>query len=391
MKNLAQSPHFDEFFKGFKLNSQTFADYHYLTPEFRPSNLVDRENQTDKIWNNLLYAITHNSIPPNFFLYGLPGTGKTAAIDFILQRLSIYSNQNREPNFIAIYNNCALNNTPYRILFEICNRLEIRLPQTGISTEAVYARFMEATSHTSPLQIILFLDELDFLFVKRKTGNDLLYKFTRFPSSLKNPIKISILGITNDLNLKDSFDSRVWSSLSPEEIYFAPYSVSQLQAILYQRSKAFKPNVLQNGVIELIAAHFTRNGDGDARRSIAVLRTAGEITDKEGASEVTVAHAKLALKKYTDIAKDEIIQTLPSQSKKILLAIQNTQKKYAAPVTGLIYSEYMQICQGLKTPILGLRQFNNHVKNLEKLNLINTESLHRGKSGNTRKITYYFS
>ena len=207
---------------------------------------------------------------------------------------------------------------------------------------------------------------------------------------MKNLIKISIFGITNDIALKNSFDLRVKSSLTPKDIYFPPYSAIELQNILHQRRDAFNPDVLEFGVIEFIAASLAQT-DGDARRAISVLRTAGELAEKARRDKVTKLDAKTSLGIFLEIEKKEIIESLPCQSKKVLSAIQNLQKKHFTSFTGNVYNEYSRLCQLSKYPILTFRQFNNHLKKLETLNLITTERIHRGKRGNTRKITSYFS
>ena len=387
---MPNNPYFDKFFEDFKTDSKIFADYHYLTPEFQPEELIDRKDQIEKIWNDLLYALKKNTIPQNFFLYGLPGTGKTATIQCILQKCNKWSKTENRVAPLLFYNNCAMNHTPYQILREICAKLKINLPRTGISMEDAFSRFLKATNRSKQVQLIIILDELDILFGNKKKANDLLYKLIRYPSSEHPSFKIAIIGITNDLTLRDLFDSRIKSSLNPEELYFAPYTAIELQNILYQRVKAFKPNVLEYGVIELIAAHFARDA-GDARRAIAVLRTAGEIADKDGSAKVSKKHTELALRKFLEIQSEKIIKSLSTQSKKILEAIQTAQEKYNSPITGIIYREYLILCERSKYPVLGKRQFNNHVKDLEKLNLINIEPVFRGKGGNSRKITFYFT
>ncbi len=390
---MPDAPNFNGFFKEFKKDSRIFADYRYLTPEFHPENLIDREDQVDRIWNELLYALNHNSISKNFFLYGPPGSGKTETMEFLIHRINHWGIEQNHPKPLIAYNNCALYNTAYRILRELCNLLQINIPLTGIATEVAYSRFLKAAKTSKEAHIILILDELDILFENKKGGNNLLYKLIRHPSSENNPLEISLIGITNDLRLINYFDLRVKSSLNLEEIYFPPYTALELQKILHQRAiKAFRPDALDQGIIEFIAAHFAQN-NGDARTAITVLRTAGELADKANESKVLEKHARFALDSYIGIQRQEIIKSLPFQIQIILQSIIKLQerKKIEIPITGEIYQEYTNLCNAFSYPVLSTRQFNNHIKYLQKLNLINTEGLHRGKGGNTRKITSYFS
>ncbi|NVM28810.1 MAG: AAA family ATPase [Candidatus Helarchaeota archaeon] len=386
---MPKNPDFHRFFKDFKPDSTIFDNYDYLAPSHQPQNLINREKQIEKIWKELTYALIRNSIPQNFFLYGLPGTGKTCTIKYPLQKVIQWSEVQDLQCPILFYNNCAIYNTPFRILRELCRCLGTEIPRTGISTDDAFSRFLGAINRYKQLHLIIILDELDLFFKNKVAANEFFYKLIRFPSADKTSIQISLIGITNDLLLKDSFDSRIMSSLSPIEIYFPPYSALELQEILYQRANAFKPDVLDFGVIEFIAAYLAQK-DGDARKLINILRTAGELADKAQDPKVLETHARLAIKKFAEVQKTEIIASLPIQSKKILQAIQNMQKKQSNSITGNVYNEYVRLCQD-NHPILSLRHFNNHIKKLEKLNLINTERLYRGKRGNTRKISFYFS
>ncbi len=388
---MSNNPNFDDYFNS-RRRSEIFANYHYLTPEYHPETLVDRKEQIDMIWQEIEYALNHHTIPKHFFLYGLPGTGKTATMEHILRRMTRWMAQKNKPAPLIYFNNCVMYNTPYRILRQLCLLLKTHLPSSGFSTEEAYSRFIKAFKRHRDTRVILILDELDFLFEKKKAANDLLYKLIRPPSSEINSMRISVFGITNDVTLMSSLDPRVKSSLNPEELYFPPYTAIELQQILYKRaSKALKPKILQYGVIERISAHFAKE-DGDARQAIAVLRTSAELAEKSNTPQITETHATTALQKYSTIEKENIINTLPTQSKIVLQSIQLLQKRHhnQLPISGEIYDEYKRLCHKLHNHTLTYRQFSNHIKKLEKLNLISAEHDHRGTGGNTRKITFYF-
>ncbi|MHA1131916.1 MAG: Cdc6/Cdc18 family protein, partial [Candidatus Helarchaeota archaeon] len=316
-----------------------------------------------------------------------------ATMEYIIKKVASWMNDKNKPNFIIYFNNCAMYNTPYRILRQLCLLLKETLPSSGFSTEVAYSRFVKAYQRQKEPPIILILDELDFLFEKRRTANNLLYRLIRPPPSIIPSLKISIFGITNDVSLMSCFDTRVQSSFIPKEIYFPPYTALELQTILYQRATtAFKPNTLGNGAVEFIAGHFAQK-TGDARQAIAILRTSGELAEAAGDSTVSEIHARSALKIFSTITRQQIIKTLPNQSKKILESIQNLQErgKNKSPISGEVYQEYKKLCMKTHHHILTYRQFSNHLKDLEKLNLINAEDVHLGKGGNTRKITSFFS
>ncbi|MHA1132618.1 MAG: hypothetical protein ACTSQQ_17665, partial [Candidatus Helarchaeota archaeon] len=66
---MTDSPNFYNYFKNLKQDSHIFANYHHLTPECKPETLVDRQSQIKQIWNDLKYALNHNTIPLNYRWY----------------------------------------------------------------------------------------------------------------------------------------------------------------------------------------------------------------------------------------------------------------------------------------------------------------------------------
>lgn len=384
-------PFFNEYFKEFKSNSSIFRDYRQLMPDYKPSNLINRKNQLSKILPPLKYALERGSIPPNFLLFGFSGTGKTLTMKYIINQLrQIYQDPPIFNKPLLSYFNCSLFNTPYRIIAEFGKILKISIKRAGISTEAAFDLLTQAINASHYRFFTIILDEMDLLFKRKVDANTFLYKLIRFPDLCEINAQFSIIGISNHLAIKNAFDSRVISSLKSQEIYFEPYSAIDLQEILYQRIGALNPEVLENGVIEFIAGFVAQN-EGDARYALAILRTAGELAEQKELHSISLQSVKKAILKFSEIQRNEVVKSLPCQTKKILEAVQNIQHKSQHLTTGSLYNEYLRLCNQLQINPLGQRQFNNHLKNLENLHLISADPLYRGKYGNTRKITSYFS
>jgi len=77
--------------------------------------------------------------------------------------------------------------------------------------------------------VIVILDEIDAI------GSDdyILYEL---PRAEPDDVRLSIIGITNDLQFREGLDADVRSSLSEDEIEFAPYDANQLRDILARRA-----------------------------------------------------------------------------------------------------------------------------------------------------------
>ena len=78
---------------------------------------------------------------------------------------------------------------------------------------------------SSKIIFIIVLDEIDALIKER--GDAFMYELTRINETLAKS-KVSIIGISNDCASKSSW-TRVFSSLSEEELVFRPYDAGELR------------------------------------------------------------------------------------------------------------------------------------------------------------------
>jgi cell division control protein 6 len=334
--------------------------------------------------------------PSNVFIYGKTGTGKTATVKYVTKELEKVAK--RAPRKVeVVYLNCELVNTQYRILATLANTflskvrangaelsdLPEEVPMTGWPTDQVYKCFFDALDSDKQLAIIV-LDEIDKLVLK--SGDEVLYNLTRVNSDLKKA-KISIIGISNDLNFMNYLDPRVKSSLSEEELVFPPYNALQLKDILERRAAmSFADGSLADGVISLCAAHAARE-HGDARRALDLLRVAGELAEREGAEMVTVEHVRQAFQKIEQDKMLEVIRTLPTQSKLVLYSvILLDEKGMRKIITGDVYNVYRKICRQISLDVLTQRRVSDLISELDMMGIINARIISKGRYGRTKEI-----
>ena len=149
--------------------------------------------------------------PPSFLCYGQTGTGKTATIRYISQKLA---QQNTEIKPWWIYINCNVVSTPYRILAHIYNTIsrDEKIPPTGLPKDIIFKRLLGLLDSKVKNSIFfLVLDEIDIL-IEKKGGNEILYDLTRLNENL-DQCKTSLIGISNKLKFRTSLDPRILSSL----------------------------------------------------------------------------------------------------------------------------------------------------------------------------------
>ncbi len=373
-------PSLDEIFDS-ATESPIFKDREKLLPDYIPERLVHREKELSRIAQTLAVAL-RGERPNNVFIYGLTGTGKTAAVKLVLKKLLERASKNNMPIY-PVYINVRQRDTPYRTMSDIAESIGVRVPFTGLATSEVFRRFLMKAKHMHGVMIIV-LDEIDFL-VKRH-GDDILYKLLRANEEL-DQFKISIVGITNSISFVESLDPRVKSSLGEEEIVFSPYNAKQLNDILSDRaSQAFKDGVLDDDVIPLCAALAARE-HGDARRALDLLRVAGEIAERNKDSKVTSRHVMIA---RIEIERDrvvEVVRTLPLHSKLVLASVAATTHGGAnKATTGEVYDYYRRLVSKLGIEEVTFRRVSGIIGELDMLGIIRTRTISRGRYGKTRYI-----
>ncbi|WP_232686798.1 Cdc6/Cdc18 family protein [Halobacterium zhouii] len=258
------------------------------------------------------------------------------------------------------------------------------VPMTGWPTDRVYATFFDAVDYVERVAVIM-LDEIDKLV--EKSGDDTLYNLSRMNSELDSS-RVSIIGISNDLKFTDFLDPRVKSSLGEEEIVFPPYDANQLRDILQHRSEvAFKGDALTEDVIPLCAA-FAAQEHGDARRALDLLRTAGELAERDQADLVTEENVRRAQDKIELDRVVEVVRTLPTQSKLVLYAILLLEDNGVHNVnTGEVYNIYKTLCDEIDADVLTQRRVTDLISELDMLGIVNAVVVSKGRYGRTKEIS----
>lgn len=371
----------DDVFEKFVNNAQVFKDREVLRHDYLPDRLPHREDQIKLLGQTLAPALK-GARSSNLIIYGKTGTGKTAVTKYVLNRLEVKAKEFQAPVKFC-YVNCRMVGSEYRIFANLCQNLGVSIPFTGLSAGEVFDRFRTGLESTGTL-FIAVLDEVDALVKMR--GDGLLYELTRMNETLSRS-KVSLIGISNDLRLKEYLDPRVLSSLSEEEIVFRPYDADELRNILLERSaSAFFENVLSEGALSLCAA-LAAAEHGDARRALDLLRVAGEVAERKGGNNVIEDHVREAEKHIEHNRVIEALKNLTLHSKLVLLCVSHLNKASASgAITGEIYEVYNELCNEMGITPLTQRRLGSLVNELDSMGLLNAKVVSMGRYGRTKKI-----
>jgi len=357
-----------------------FQSRDVLRPTYTPSNLPHREEQINGLASILVPAL-RGETPSNVLIYGKTGTGKTAVAKYVGKELEEAGTEDRKCS--VIYINCEVVDTQYRILAHLARHFDKEIPMTGWPTDQVYSEFRNALDEEKKV-VVIMLDEVDKLVRK---GDDILYNLSRVNSDLLRS-KVSIIGISNDLKFTEFLDPRVKSSLGEDEIIFPPYDAEQIKDILEQRaSLSFSPGALQESVIPLCSA-FAAQEHGDARKALDLLRISGELAERSRSVVVSEEHVRAARDKIEQDRVEEVIKTLPTQSKLVLYSIVLLEEQGVRNITtSAVYNMYKQLCPLVETDYLTHRRITDLIAELDMLGILHTVVISKGRYGRTKEIT----
>jgi cell division control protein 6 len=327
--------------------SKIFKNEEILSPEYLPEQLPHRENQIKQIANNLLPA-SEGKRPQNTFIFGPPGSGKTATTKYVFRELEEYSERVE-----TIYLNCWDFKTAHAILSEITINLGFLAQRRGWAKDEIIKCLVEGLNKIKK-SLIVCLDEVDQL-----KDQEVLYDLLRINQYVKNPV--GLVFISNNPFVFSKAEPRIRSSLNIDEIRFKAYSFEEMVDILRERIKhAFHPGVVENASLLLIANHSVKYG-GDVRIGLECLLKAGRKAEEEGSNKVKVEHVKKILP--IGRIKSKIIKEKISETEKNILEILEKNEK-------LRFCElYREYCKKVKNP-LSERAFREHVNHLVKTGLI---------------------
>ena len=350
-----------------------------------PERLPFREQEENAI-AQILSTVFRRARPSNVLVFGEPGTGKTAVIKKVIERLGKKADELRS-DVQAVNVNAKGASTAYKVLFEIADELGLnqdinktkQVPFTGLSIGEATGRILQFIQRKK-VGLILVIDEIDSLV--DKSGDDILYSFTRANQQMAKGGFISLIGISNSIDFKDKLDPRVRSSLSEEEIVFNPYTIEQLRQILKERSKiAFTEGAITDGAINLCSAMAGRE-HGDARIAINLLRIGSEIAERENASKVDERHVRAAQEKMERDAPYQLVKEAPAHVKLVILAIMKSKDGF----TGDVYDAYSLLCKEVDQDALTQRRVTQMISRLDLQGLVATDVVNQGRYGRSQKI-----
>jgi len=303
---------------------------------------------------NYLSPILRKQRSMHLWLYGDPGTGKTATARYVLEKIQ------RESNVKGLYVNCWQHDSLYSILDYITAELRI-LRAEEQRTAKKLEKFQQ---YIKEEPFLLILDEMDQPSPKERAA--IIYSFCCLP-------KVGLINISNSCDPLFELDARVRSRLNPALVVFKGYTCEELMAILTERAKealvdgSYGPRVL-NRIADLAG--------GDARMALQTLKKAAWLGENEGASKITDSHISKAWSSTRELKTQYLLGKL-TRDHRILYDIVKYQGEI---LSSDLRQLYLLECSRSKRKPIAERTFSDYINDLKRTGLAQVERARvRGK------------
>ena len=248
--------------------SKILAKEEVFRPPFIPKVVLHRNDEIKRI-ADALRPLTEGRTPQNLLILGGSGSGKTAAIQFVLRQLNEHTSRTK-----AIYVNCWQHHTRMAIYSMIAHAIGEILPRRGLATDEVFDRIME-TMDKEGLRCVIVLDELDGLIFHQE--GQFIHDILRAGSG--KPL-FGIVAISNNPGVLKGLDQRVVDTASFSTLVFKPYSQFQMEEILARRAdEGLLPNSCGGSVIK-VCAFISASRGGNLHHGMEVLLRSAKEAEK---------------------------------------------------------------------------------------------------------------
>src|SRR5919112_6268951 len=226
-----------------------FANKTFLDNLTLPSQIIGREKRAKELVRFLL-GYTHGLVVPFVSVYGRSGSGKSTIVKFVCENLD------EDVSYAFV------NLRKARTLFGCANLILAELGEPSLKSAQGINTAIEQINNTieqglrkkkhNTKLFILVLDEFDvLLYDKRGKPSDFIYKLLVMEEKLREKGFLTcIIAISNNVMSDYEIDDRVRSRIGTSEVFFEPYKLQAVLAMLKDRAeKAFSepvdPAILQ--------------------------------------------------------------------------------------------------------------------------------------------------
>lgn len=364
------------------MTESVFADKTVLTENYQPETILERDEEIEE-YRYALQDVLYGRDPENVMLYGKAGLGKTAVTTYMLDALREEVQSREEADDLYVHEVNCNGMTLFMVVRALVNKLlpetASRFPKRGLGTGDAFEELYRQLDRIGGTHLMVF-DEVDHL----DDVNTLLYELPRAQANNHiNQAKVGIIGISNNYVFRQSLSSKVKDTLMETEISFSPYDATELQTILADRAeRAFVADGCEQSAIQLAAA-IAAQDMGNARQAIDLLRTGGEVAERQDAAVVTDAHIEEARELVQRGRLENRIRDQTDHAQYVLEAIARLTEDGEAPVRSKqVQQAYTEIAESWGAePLQTLKSMQDYLSDLHMLGFLERKERNQGLNG----------
>ena len=357
-----------------KQNS-VFADKRYLDSLYLPSNIMGRQKQAEQLLT-YIESIRQGFTVPLISVYGRSGSGKSTLVRFVCHNIGDVASF----AFVNLRRSRTIFGSANLILAELGGSSLQSADGINKAVDKIGNKIEEILLAENKKLFFLVLDEYDSIFSDpRGRPSDFVYKILTLEESLREKgLWLCVVTISNNAMADYDLDDRIKSRIGSSEVFFPPYTKSDVEKILQDRAeKAFAIKVDEK-VLEYCA---TKSSDdhGDARRALDLLRYSGECCNG------TILTTSDVDKAIEQMQKDRVSTIVSSASYHLRAVMASLCKNVLQSgigwvATSSVYEKYGKVLESDKPP-LSYRRVCDLLVELENSGLVVSRTVSRGRQG----------
>ena len=282
-----------------------------------------REKEQEIIYNYIKKGLETNGNYNSLYLAGMPGTGKTACVNNVINLLEeeLKNKDEEKLSFTKLYlcgTEFPVIKNIYKTIFNFIFSSQKKIKRKNYiqkldnffkyrDKEKIILLNDPTNSH-----IILIVDEIDYLINRNQNLLYNLFNWTTYESS-----KLIVISISNTLDLPEHLLPKIKSRMGNNKLMFKPYNKDQLIEIIKSKDidyDKFNPDAIKLCCMKVSAIN------GDLRRTIQILLRAKELFNLETTRKSLY---KKIDKNYIIKACDDLFN---SKLRKVLESLQICEK-----------------------------------------------------------------
>lgn len=354
-----------------------------LSPGFVPKKLPRRDNELKRlILDFQSLTVKGGAYSVNVAVIGPPGSGKTSLVRHFGENLTAYGRRKGQ-NIIFEYIDCFAARTKSSILSNLLAKFNIT--SRGFSDEELLSILIKRLSNENA-HLLLGLDEAYII------GGEAILSLIRGSEVYGSEVsRISTIIISRLTEWRTILNTTLTGRIT-DQITLAGYKKEDLLEIIKYRSDlAFKPGVVSDEVLEMVAdiASKTEN----ARHAIELLFRAGKIADHLSEEYISPEMIRKAKDEVFPEFRIEIFHDLKYHELLSALAVAKRLKHKGIVSTTIdeSYDYYRLTCEEYKIEPKSKSAFREFIKFLSDLGVIASivVNLSRGRRGRRTQIRLY--